>query len=289
MNSQNEPEIDARSKRSYNTTAYRYANERLILALTLLLVFFVIALTATATICLSFVFVVAMVAISYALSRSHHQALMERARHVTPQDMPVLAALAAESIARLQTGPVHIFVVPLNTLNAYTFGLSSPKVVVLHAPLLQVMDADEMRFILGHELGHVRLGHTRLNSLVGGMAGIPSPFVASAILTVAFLWWNRACEYSADRAGLLACGKPHKAITALVKLAAGKDARTRDGLERTLQRIEAEDDHALSGLGEALTTHPMMVRRIEQLRRYAASTEYQRLRALMEQNVVEST
>jgi Zn-dependent protease with chaperone function len=85
----------------------------------------------------------------------------------------------------------------------------------------------------------------------------------------------------------LACGKPHKAITALVKLAAGKVARTRAGLERTLQRIEAEDDHALSGLGEALTTHPMMVRRIEQLRRYAASNEYQRLRARMDGNVVE--
>ncbi len=285
MNYQNEPEINVRRRRPYNTTAYRYANERLILALTLLLVFFVIALTATATICLSFVFVVAMVALSYALNRSHHKTLMERARQVTPQDMPVLAALAVESIARLQTGPVHVFVAPSNRLNAYTFGLSSPKVVVLNSSLLQVMDADEMCFILGHELGHVRLGHTRLNSLMGGMAGIPSPFVASAILTMAFLWWNRACEFSADRAGLLVCSKPHKAITALVKLAAGKDGRTRAGLERTLQRIEAEDDHALSGLGEALTTHPMMVRRIEKLRRYAASNEYQRLRARMEQNV----
>ncbi len=285
MNSQNGSEINARRRKTYNTTAYRYTNERLILALTLLLVFFVIALTATATICLSFVFVVAMVAISYARNRSHHQALMERAGQVTPQDTPVLAALAAESIARLQTGPVHVFVAPHNTLNAYTFGLSSPKVVVLQSPLLQVMDADELRFILGHELGHVRLGHTVLNSLMGGMAGIPSPFMASAILTMAFLWWNRACEYSADRAGLLACGKPRKAITALVKLAAGKDARTRAGLERTLQRIEAEDDHALSGLGEALTTHPMMVRRIEQLRRYAGSNEYQRLQARMDQNV----
>ena len=46
-----------------------------------------------------------------------------------------------------------------------------------------------------------------LNWLVGGMAGIPSPFMASALLAMAFLWWNRACEFSADRAGLLACGK----------------------------------------------------------------------------------
>ena len=274
--------------RPYNTTAYRYPGERLILALTLLLVFLVIALTATATVCLSFVFVVAMVALSYAITRSYHKALLDRARQVTPQDTPALATLVTESIARLQPGPVHVFVAPSNALNAYTFGLSSPKVVVLHSALLQVMDADELRFVLGHELGHVRLGHTWLNSLVGGMAGIPSPFVASAILAVAFLWWNRACEYSADRAGLLACGQPGKATSALVKLAAGVGARTRANLEQALRRIEAEDDHALASLGEALSTHPMTVRRVEELRRYATTAEYRRLQARMERNVVRS-
>ena len=272
--------------RPYDTTAYRYPHERLILALTLFLVFLVIALTATATVCLSAVFIVAMVALSYAISRSHHKALLEQALQVTPQDTPGLAALVDESVARLQAGPVRVFVAPNDTLNAYTFGLSSPKVVVLHAPLLQAMDSDELRFVLGHELGHVRLGHTRLNSLVGGMAGIPSPFLASALLTMAFLWWNRACEYSADRAGLLACGKPRKAISALVKLAAGPEARTQADLERALLYIEAEDDQALSSLSETLTTHPLMVRRIEELRRYAASAEYRRLQSLLDRNVV---
>lgn len=273
------------ARRPYDTTAYRYPRERLILALTLLLVFVVIALTATATICLSVVFVLAAVALSYALTRAHHRALLAQARRVTPQHTPGLAALVAESAARLQAGPVQVFVAPGETLNAYTFGLSSPKVVVLHAPLLQVMDEDELRFILGHELGHVRLGHTWLNSLVGGMAGIPSPFLASAVLAMAFLWWNRACEHSADRAGLLACGIPHKAISALVKLAAGTEARTPADLERALRLIEAEDDHALSNLGEALTTHPMMIRRIEELGRYAASDAYRRLQPLVDRNV----
>ncbi len=255
------------------------------MALTLLLVFLVIALTATATVCLSAVFIVAMVALSYAISRSHHRVLLEQALQVTPQDTPGLATLVDESVARLQAGPVRVFVAPSDTLNAYTFGLSSPKVVVLHAPLLQAMDSDELRFVLGHELGHVRLGHTWLNSLVGGIAGIPSPFLASALLTMAFLWWNRACEYSADRAGLLACGKPRKAVSALVKLAAGPEARTQADLERALSYIEAEDDHALSSLSETLTTHPMTVRRIEELRRYATSSEYRRLQSLLDQNV----
>ena len=182
-------------------------------------------------------FVAVMVALSYMLNRSHHEALLQKAQRITTAGTPGLAALVAESVARLQTGPVQVFVAP-GAPNAYTFGLTSPRVVVLRSALLEIMDRDELSFVLGHELGHVRLGHTRLNSLVGGMAGIPSPFVASALLSVAFLWWNRACEYSADRAGLLVCGKVSKAISALVKLEGGVGA----DLERTLQQIEAEDD-----------------------------------------------
>ncbi len=273
-------------KQARKTTAYRYPNERAILAVTLTLVILVIALTATATVCLSAVFVLAMLLISYLVTRSQHQALMANGRQVTPRSTPGLHAIVEESARRLQPGPVQVFVVPSRTMNAYTFGLSSPKTVVLHAPLLQAMDGDELRFVVGHEMGHVSLGHTWLNSLVGGLAGIPSPFFASALLALAFLWWNRACEFSADRAGLLACGDLRKAVSALVKLAAGSNARTRADLEKAVQRIEAEDDHPLSGLGEALRTHPMMVRRIEELQRYAASSQYRRLQARMSRDVM---
>ncbi len=38
-------------------------------------------------------------------------------------------------------------------------------------------------------------------------------------------------------------------------------------------------------LGEALSSHPMLIRRINELRRYAASAQYQRLKALMDQNL----
>jgi len=240
------------------------------------LVFLVIALTATATICLSAVFVALMVGLAYMVNRSHHETLLQRAYKVTATDTPELAALVADGVHRLQTGPVEVFVAP-GTPNAYTFGVMPPRVVVLRSSLLQIMDRDELSFVLGHELGHIMLGHTRLNSVVGGMAGIPSPFFASALLSLAFLWWNRACEYSADRAGLLVCGQASKAISALVKLEGGIGA----DLEQTLQQIEAEDDYAVGNLLEALSTHPMMVRRIEVLQRYSASDQYRHLRKWM--------
>jgi len=265
------------ARRAYDATACRYPHERTILALTLVMVFLIIALTSTATLCAGFLVTVAVVVLSYARNRAQHQTLLQQASPVTPERYPALATIVAASVDLLQVSRVEVFLAPGDALNAYTFGLFPPQVVVLLSPLLQVMDEDELRFVLGHELGHVRLGHTWLNSLVGGMAGVPSPFMAAAVLSLAFLWWNRACEYSADRAGLLACGKPHKAISALVKLALGTGAATQPDLARAWQQIEAEDDSALAGLGEALSTHPMMIRRIEKLRRYADSAGYRRL------------
>jgi Zn-dependent protease with chaperone function len=148
----------------------------------------------------------------------------------------------------------------------------------VYANVVRVMDADELRFIFGHELGHVRLGHTWLNSLLGGMAGIPSPYLAAILLHFAFRWWNRLCEYSADRAGLLACGNLETAASALIKMESGPSAAmTADGWRRALRRIEAEDDHLDNNLRELLSTHPMTVRRLDALRKFAASSKYQRL------------
>jgi Zn-dependent protease with chaperone function len=274
---------------TFQTSAYRHPSEQPILAVTFLLVLAVIAFSITVTLCTSALFVGGLVLLAYQMNASHHHSLMQHATPIHAESAPRLAALVGETIARLQPGPVQVYVAPGQALNAYTFGLSDPKVVVLYAPMLQVMDADELRFVVGHELGHVRLGHTWLNTLLGGMAGIPSPFSAALLLAFTFRWWNRACELSSDRAGLLACGDVRKAESALVKLVAGPSSRDPEMYRRALETIDAEDDHAMSGFAEALSTHPMLIRRIQELRRFAATQEYQRLQALVDQNVVGRT
>jgi Zn-dependent protease with chaperone function len=259
------------------TKAYRYPHEHLILIITLSLVFAAIALTVTATVCTSLIFILGFLSLSFYLTWSHHQSLINTAMLISQQENPTLSQLVKVGSAKLNPGKIKVYITRSRSLNAYTFGLSSPKVIVLYSSLFQVMDSDELLFILGHEMGHIALGHTWLNSLVGGMAGIPSPYAVAAILSLAFLWWNRACEYSADRAGLLACSNPHKAISALIKLEVGLGARTQQDMERAFKRIDAEDDTILNNLSETLGTHPMLIKRINQIRRYAASSQYKRL------------
>jgi Zn-dependent protease with chaperone function len=268
----------------FTSTAYRYPNEHLVLLLTISITFIIIAITSTATVCISGVFVIGMVATSYYATRAHHQQLTQRALRVTPESAPGLEAITTRAAATLQTEPVEVYVAPSRQLNAYAFGLSQPKAIVLHAPLLQIMDPDELLFIVGHEMGHVHLGHTWLNSLLGGMAGIPAPSEAALLMVMIFRWWNRSCELSSDRAGLLVCRKPEKAISALVKMHAAELPRSAS-MEDILRHLDAQDDSALAVAGELLQTHPMAIRRINQIRQYAASVEYRRLAERMAANV----
>jgi Zn-dependent protease with chaperone function len=270
----------------YKTTAYRYPDETLIFYATVLLVLIVIAITATTTICLGLVFILGMLGLSYSFARSQQRKLAAQTLLVTPHSAPAAAQAARQASLRLQTEPVEIFVAPSRILNAYTFGLDTPKTIVLHSSLFEVMDRDELQFVIGHEMGHVCLGHTWLNSLIGGLAGVPSSSGASLLMALVFRSWNRSCEFSADRAGLLACGKPAKSVSALIKLQAGSAALSNQAnLDRALRSIEAEDDSLFNNLSELFATHPMIIKRIQQIQRYAASSEYRSIQLRMDKNL----
>jgi Zn-dependent protease with chaperone function len=116
----------------FSTTAYRYPYEYLILLITFLVVLAVIAFTAAATVCGSAIFIPAVVLIGYFASRSRHHALIEQATHVTVESVPELIPVIRANEARLQVEPVEVFITPSNQLNAYTFGMDSPKSVVLY-------------------------------------------------------------------------------------------------------------------------------------------------------------
>lgn len=268
----------------FRSLRYRYDNENVILVMTILLVLGVIVLTSTVTFCLSGVFIIGMFILSAFMIRSHHQSLMRHTVSVDSVTTPALAEVVSECSQKLQPGPVDVFLAQQKQMNAYTFGVGDPKVLVLFSPLLKVMSSGELKFIVGHEMGHVALGHTWLNTIVGGLAGIPAPLGISVLLYSAFRWWNRMCEFSADRAGLLACGDIRYAISSLVKLAAPEIRSQRD-FEEALAMIDAQDDVVTNRLAEVFQSHPMLIRRINSLREYVRTEEYHWLQAGVNRNV----
>jgi len=113
-------------------------------------------------------------------------------------------------------------------INAYTVGTVEP-IICMGSGCLSLLSHDELLFILGHEVGHIKSRHfqyhTKASSLLNIAGGIAAFFtlgisdIPKAGLEVVMMSWYRDSELTADRAGLLACQNPDAAFTTLTKLA----------------------------------------------------------------------
>jgi Zn-dependent protease with chaperone function len=147
---------------------------------------------------------------------------------ISPSQFPAIYAQAQAAQAALGvTTPVEVYLVegrwlPRAIAPTSVLGVTKPYTVVLDASVVQEMSLDELRFLLGVEYGHVRLGHVRILTMIDAVSGSLGriPFVG-AFIRVLFSAWNNLATYSADRAGLVACGGLAPAYSALGKLAVG--------------------------------------------------------------------
>jgi hypothetical protein len=150
-------------------------------------------------------------------------------------------------------------------------------------------DDDEVRFLLGHELGHAMSGHAvyrsllnRLLGLTGLMYAIPGGALGLRAITAALMEWSRKAELSADRAGLLAGQNPAAATRFHMKLASGGHL---DDLDATSFFAQANEYSETADVRDSVLklflienqTHPFAVMRAAELRRWTESGEYTRI------------
>lgn len=105
-----------------------------------------------------------------------------------------------------------VYITNSPVMNAYTSG-HRHTCIVLHSSLIEAMTADELSFVIGHELGHIKCGHglyRQLGNLLiqywdaaASLIPIPGLGLIRVPLLIAFWEWYRRAELTCDRAGLL--------------------------------------------------------------------------------------
>ena len=82
--------------------------------------------------------------------------------------------------------------------NAMTIGMDKP-LIVLNSSLLDLLDEEEMRFLVAHELGHAMSGHAVYRSLLKRMLRLSGVFASiPAVPSVIARSWPRCSSGSAS-------------------------------------------------------------------------------------------
>ncbi len=180
----------------------------------------------------------------------------------------------------------EVFVVNEPRPAAMTLGIDEPF-LVLSTGLLDLMDAEELRFVVGHELGHVLSGHAvyrtmlfHLTGLAARLAWVPLGRWGVQAVVIGLEEWSRKSELSCDRAGVLAGQDPDAAVRALMKIAGGSRFAEMDADAFVAQAADYDAagdlrDGALKLLSLRGQWHPFTAVRAAELRRWTASGTYE--------------
>ena len=217
------------------------------------------------------------------------QLFLANAVRVGPNQRPQLYALYKEVLDTMdwpEEPQLYVSQTPL--VNAAAVGFDKPF-IVLNSGMLSLLNREEQRNIIGHELGHIMSGHTTYTTiaiiiLTIGLNNLP--FLAGIALLpfqLALLEWYRKAELSSDRAGLLAGQDTDAAFGTFLKLAgggAGDDTISIDAFIQQAAEYETGGDLAdrvWQVINTAFRTHPFGTVRAAELKRWIDSGEYQKI------------
>jgi Zn-dependent protease with chaperone function len=188
-------------------------------------------------------------------------------------------------------GIPELYVSQTPVFNAGAYGVDHPF-IVLHSAALELLDDDELRVLLAHELGHVISGHAFYRTIAAilllvGASALPG-LAGIALLPVrlAFLEWSRKAELSSDRAGLLGCQDPISAQSLYMKMAGGVRPPGMEGqLDLDSFMVQANEyagsneglDLFYKVVSTLMLTHPMHTVRAAELQRWIAGGDYDRI------------
>lgn len=205
---------------------------------------------------------------------------------VSPRQYPLLHQMVNECATALDVQPVPELYVQQNPqATAMTIGLDRPMIVI-STGMLDLVDDDGLRFVIGHEVGHVLSGHAIYRTMLLQMINIatsiqwmPIGYWGLRAIIQGLNEWYRKSELSCDRAGLL-CGQDPKAALRVHACLAG--AQNPDEMDVSGFLDQAKEYETTGDVRDSLLkilqisgqTHPLAALRAAELQRWAAGEDY---------------
>lgn len=165
-----------------------------------------------------------------------------------PQEYPDIHRTVEDLSTSMEIPKPRVMVAPMGVPNAFAVGRQQAGTVVLGQELIQILDDDELKAVIAHELSHIRnrdvvvmvIGQSiaamigivvhwvtivaSRRSFLGYVAGIILGTIAQMAVMVFVLAVSRYREYIADDDAAAVTGQPRTLASALAKIAViGRD------------------------------------------------------------------
>lgn len=212
-------------------------------------------------------------------------AFLSGAVRVSPTQYPRVHRLYLDACRTLDVEPYPLYVQQQLQLNAFAYGMQQPF-IVLNSLTVEKLDDAELRFVLGHEIGHVLSGHPLYLTMMTVLyqlstMGFPIVGLAARAVLMALMEWHRKAELSCDRAGILAVQDSKPALGTMLRFAGGDAGETnlQDFLLQAEEYRETGDlaDQVFKVLNVLALTHPAPVLRAAEMRTWFESGAYERI------------
>lgn len=204
---------------------------------------------------------------------------------ITKATMENLYNLCQEVKESLEyTEDIDFYILGDSQINAFAYiteDEDKPHIIVIHSGLFNLMDENELRFVIGHEIGHLINKDSYVSRLYSFI--YPDDEAAPEIIKTRMDQYNQLAEYAADRFGYQACMDLGACITALYKLTCGIDLYKMGVSIDSLIEQNYENTDFLINMGVVVNSdHPDIPLRITAMIAYAKSPTIKGLEEVMD-------
>lgn len=160
-------------------------------------------------------------------------------------------------------------------LNAFALTRSDDKdtdIININSALISMFDDDELRFVVGHEIGHLITRYARVVRLINFI--FPDPEKVPLILAHRIELWQKVSELTADRFGFIASPNVEKCVSGFFKMASGLST---DRIDFDYKAYLIDNEKILDYFTQNrnMFTHPVNPLRIKAIKLFSESSLYE--------------